>query len=280
MKNIMSIIALLLTFVMLATSLVSCLDFTGSQDNGTTSAETTPVATTPAETTPVATTPAETTPVETIPAETTPAETTPAETTPAETTPPEEITTPEETTTPQETTTPEEPEVDTPVELDKNCDHFFATRKVLVQVTTTTDGKIANVCEKCGGWQEETLAAVKSLIILAICNSFSDDAMEYLAIIAKAAGIEEIVLGNLYIGGCSLATHYDNANANKANYTYRKNTGDGWVSTPNTVFETALADEEWTIITMQQVSQNSGMGNTIEAPTPDFPYLSSLITTV
>ena len=282
MKKIISLIALILTIVMLASSFTACLSNLGFPGQETTPAETTPATTTPAGTTPEGTTPDATTPDVTTPEVTTPEVTTPEVTTPEETTP--DVTTPEETTpeetTPEETTTPDEPAPDTPVELDKNCDHFFATRKVLVQVTTTTDGKIANVCEKCGGWQEEILPAVKSLKILAIGNSFSDDAMEYLAIIAKAAGIEEIVLGNLYIGGCSLAKHYDNANANIPNYIYRKNTGDGWVSTSNTTVETALADEEWTIITMQQVSQNSGMGNTIEGSTPDFPYLSSLITTV
>ena len=281
MKRTTSLVAFLLVLVMLMSSFVACLP---NNDAGTetTPAETTPAQTTPAETTTNDdTTPAETTTVDETPAETTTEDTTTTEQAPTETTTGE----PAETTTeaPEETTTestPIEPEPDEPVELDKNCNHFFATRKILVQVTTTTDGEIANVCEKCGGWQTEILPAVKSLKVLAIGNSFSDDAMEYLAIIAKAAGIEEIVLGNLYIGGCSLATHYNNANANNAVYTYRKNTGDGWVSTANTAFETALADEEWTIITMQQVSQNSGMGNTIEGSTPDFPYLSSLITTV
>ena len=271
MKKITSFIALVLATVML----LSACNINLNANDSTTPAETTPTATTPAETTPEVTIPEATTPEATTPEATTPEATTPEATTPEATTP--EATTPEATT--PEVTTPEVI-LPTPVPLDPNCAHFFATRIVLTQVTTACDGEIANVCEKCGGWQKETLEAVKSLKILAIGNSFSDDAMEYLAIIAKAAGIEEIVLGNLYIGGCSMATHYDNSNSNKANYTYRKNTGDGWVSTPNTTIETALADEEWTIITMQQVSQNSGLGHTIEGSAPDFPYLSSLITTI
>jgi hypothetical protein len=294
MQKRTSFIALLMTLVMLAGCFTACLPGNGTQNGGTTPVETTPQATTPEATTPEATTPEQTipeettpevpeitTPEETTPEETTPEETTPEETTPEETTP--EVTTPEETTpeeTTPEVTTPEEPDPNASVPLDKNCTHLFTTRKVLVQVTTTTDGKVANICEKCGGWQEETLEAVKSLKVLAIGNSFSDDGMEYLAMIAKAAGIEEIILGNLYIGGCSLATHYDNANTNSARYAYRKNTGDGWVTTSNTAIETALADEEWTIITFQQVSQNSGLPHTIEGSNPDFPYLSSLISTI
>ena len=169
-----------------------------------------------------------------------------------------------------------------PVALKSGCKHLFTRRKVVEQVTTEADGKIYNICEKCNGWQEETIAAVKSIKVLAIGNSFSDDAMEYLAIIAKAAGVEEVILGNLYIGGCSLQTHYENANHNKANYTYRKNIGDGngWVSTSGVSIEAALADEEWSIITMQQVSQNSGLGDTIEGPVLDNQYLSRLITSV
>ena len=45
------------------------------------------------------------------------------------------------------------------------------------------------------------------LRILAIGNSFSTDSMQYLYQIAKNAGVEEIVLGNLYYGGCSLDEH-------------------------------------------------------------------------
>ena len=43
--------------------------------------------------------------------------------------------------------------------------------------------------------------------ILAIGNSFSTDCMQYLYDIARSGGVEEIVLGNLYYGGCSLAQH-------------------------------------------------------------------------
>ena len=291
MKRMTSLVALVLATVLLLSACNINLNPNGNTTPAETTPTTTPEATTPEATTPEVTTPEVTTPEVTTPEVTTPEVTTPEVTTPEVTTP--EVTTPEittpEVTTPEittpevttpEVTTPDQPTVEEPVPLDPNCQHFYATRIVLTQVTTTQDGEIANVCEKCGGWQKETLAAVKSLKVLAIGNSFSDDAMAYLAIIAKAAGIEEIVLGNLYIGGCSMATHYDNANVNHPNYTYRKNTGDGWVNTPNTSIETALADEEWTIITMQQVSQNSGLGHTIEGSSPNFPYLSSLITTI
>ncbi len=52
--------------------------------------------------------------------------------------------------------------------------------------------------------------------ILAIGNSFSQDATRYLQDIAASAG-EELFVRNLYIGGCSLEMHSkniaENANA-------------------------------------------------------------------
>ena len=99
------------------------------------------------------------------------------------------------------------------------CVHTY-TVKVVTQVTTSADGKIEKTCTKCGEKVEETLPAVKALKVLAIGNSFSVDAMEHLAVVAKAAGIEEIILGNLYIGGCSIDTHVGNANTGAKAYTY------------------------------------------------------------
>ena len=99
-------------------------------------------------------TPEETEPEEITPEVTTPEVTTPEDTTPEETTP--------EATTPEETTTEEKPP-----QLEPACKHVFTSRIVLEQVTTKADGKIANVCGNCGGWQEEILPAVKSIKILA-----------------------------------------------------------------------------------------------------------------
>ena len=64
----------------------------------------------------------------------------------------------------------------------------------------------------------------KSIKVLAIGNSFSVDAMEYLYGMLEDVGYEEIVLGNLYIGGCTLETHASNFTADKGAYTYYLNT--------------------------------------------------------
>src|SRR5690554_4668636 len=58
--------------------------------------------------------------------------------------------------------------------------------------------------------------------ILAIGNSFSQDAIEtYLHELAEAEGIS-VIIGNLYIGGASLELHWKNASNNTAAYDYRK----------------------------------------------------------
>lgn len=101
-----------------------------------------------------------------------------------------------------------------------------------------------------------------SLKVLAIGNSFSVDGMEYLWNICDDQGIETIVLGNLYIGGCTLDTHWNNI-SNKTNaYTYYKNTTGKWVSTASVSVQTAIADEEWDVITIQQASGSSGRPTT------------------
>ena len=102
-----------------------------------------------------------------------------------------------------------------------------------------------------------------SIKVLAIGNSFSHDAMyNHLYKVLKSAGYEEIVLGNLYIGGCSLDTHWTNMNNNKGSYKYYKNSNGTWKTTESYKISTALAEEEWDYITIQQVSGSSGLPGT------------------
>ncbi len=98
-----------------------------------------------------------------------------------------------------------------------------------------------------------------SLKILAIGNSFSTDAMQYLAQISKDLGVEEIVLGNLYIGGCSIDTHYSHARAGDGAYTYYKTTDGSWSNKKNATLLSGIKDEEWDVITLQQTSKTCGL---------------------
>lgn len=107
--------------------------------------------------------------------------------------------------------------------------------------------------------------------ILAVGNSFSDDGVEYFDELAQAAGIK-LIIGNLYIGGCSLERHWNNVRNELPAYDYRKNVEGHQTNTPKTTLQEALQDEEWDYITVQQVSQNSGLYDTY------YPYIDSLLT--
>ncbi|WP_286847138.1 DUF4886 domain-containing protein [Proteiniphilum sp. UBA5463] len=62
----------------------------------------------------------------------------------------------------------------------------------------------------------------KQIKLLAIGNSFSDDAIEhYLPGLVEANG-DTIIIGNMYIAGCSLEKHYNNTVNNSPDYSYRK----------------------------------------------------------
>ena len=100
------------------------------------------------------------------------------------------------------------------------------------------------------------------LRILTIGNSFSDDTMQYVYQIAKDLGIEKISLGNLYIGGCSLATHAANAAAGKAAYEYRTNTSGTWSTVKEYKMSDAIKSQDWDFISLQQASGSSGIEST------------------
>jgi len=102
----------------------------------------------------------------------------------------------------------------------------------------------------------------KSLKILAVGNSFSVDGMEYLYNIAKNAGIEEVILGNLYVAGCDLNSHYGYCMRDEAAYTYYKNTSGEWTQVKNYKMSTAMAEEKWDFVSLQQSSKTSGLVET------------------
>lgn len=112
---------------------------------------------------------------------------------------------------------------------------------------------------------------MKSLKVLAIGNSFSVDAMQWLYNIADDCGVEEILLGNAYIGGAPLNLHWDNAENNLPAYTYYKNTYNEWIEQNHETILNIIKDEDWDIITLQQRSAFSGITHTYE------PYLTNLI---
>ena len=116
-------------------------------------------------------------------------------------------------------------------------------------------------------WEDD-----ECLKILTIGNSFSDDSMEYVAEIAKDLGVKNIKLGNLYIGGCSLSKHYNNAIKDLKSYEYRTNQGNYWINKKGVSISEAIESENWDYISIQQNSGDSGISSSYS------PYLEDLIT--
>ncbi|MBL1410576.1 DUF4886 domain-containing protein [Sphingobacterium faecale] len=117
-----------------------------------------------------------------------------------------------------------------------------------------------------------------TLKILAIGNSFSEDAIEnYLYDLAKTNN-KKMIIGNLYIGGAPLKLHVENAKTDKASYSYRKTNIDGTKSsTKSTSIAQALKDEDWDYISLQQASPYSGKHTIIMESLPALvAYVNSL----
>ena len=139
--------------------------------------------------------------------------------------------------------------------------------KVTVQKpTSTTKQPSKNVVTVTTGWDTEEVTTTtrdktsgKAIKILAVGNSFSVDAMQnHLYPMLESAGYTDITLGNLYIGGCSLDTHYSNLKNGTAAYTYYQNTDDEWKKMDGVAAGTAFASYKWDVVTIQQVSSDSG----------------------
>lgn len=121
-------------------------------------------------------------------------------------------------------------------------------------------------------------AQEKVLKVLAIGNSFSEDGIEnYLYDLAKADG-QQVIIGNMYIGGAPIELHVKNAKEDKATYSYRKVGLDGKkVTTKDVSISQAIADEEWDYISLQQASPFSGQYDVIMKDLPELiSYVKSL----
>ena len=100
------------------------------------------------------------------------------------------------------------------------------------------------------------------LKVLAIGNSFSQDATAMLENLG-----EGLYVRNLYIGGCSLMTHAKNAVSGERAYDYEMLGSRIY----KTTIKEALMQREWDVITLQQVSGDSGIEETF------YPYITELI---
>lgn len=102
--------------------------------------------------------------------------------------------------------------------------------------------------------------------ILSIGNSFSEDAHRWLHDIAISNDYELDTV-NLFIGGCSLETHWKNLGSKDPLYAMQ---GNGGLFIKNTTIRQALESEKYDVITLQQVSGLSGKFETY------MPYINQI----
>ena len=103
-----------------------------------------------------------------------------------------------------------------------------------------------------------------TLRVLAIGNSFSEDAVEqYLWELGKEAGVH-FIIGNAYRGGWSLIGHWNDARSKAVDTEYRKVTDGKRVNRGKYKLREIITDEPWDVITLQQVSQDAGRPESYE----------------
>ena len=121
-------------------------------------------------------------------------------------------------------------------------------------------------------------AAGKQIRVLAIGNSFSQDAVEqYLSELLMEAGYDPIV-ANCYIGGCTLKRHWENESstddAKRSSNSYRKLVRGVKTKTDKVSIEYILRDEPWDYVIFQQ---GAGLYGIVDS---HYPYLDNFLTYV
>lgn len=102
--------------------------------------------------------------------------------------------------------------------------------------------------------------------VLAIGNSFSQDATRYLHQIARKGQVPMEVT-NLYIGGCPLERHFRNMMADSRAYTLQYN---GMSTGFSVSIKEALLNRSWDVVIVQQVSGQSFKEESY------YPYINEL----
>lgn len=108
----------------------------------------------------------------------------------------------------------------------------------------------------------EEMMVNNRLYILAIGNSFTEDAMTYLYDVVSSTGIKNICLGYLYRGGAPLHTHVNNLLEDVPYEFFRINQNGTWKEKNVLTTKQALDFWDWDIISLQQSSGESGLKKT------------------
>lgn len=111
----------------------------------------------------------------------------------------------------------------------------------------------------------------KTLKILALGNSFTEDGTAYLPSLVQNAGIKNVTIAKMVIGGTSLLSHHTHALKDDSVYSFSISKEGSFKSQGKKRFSDCLSFETWDYVILQQVSQHSGLYRTYQ------PYLNNLI---
>lgn len=108
---------------------------------------------------------------------------------------------------------------------------------------------------------------MKTIQVLSIGNSYSQDAQRYLHDLARSEGVAMETV-NLYIGGCSLERHFRNLVGDRKEYMLQINghAAEGFSVTITEV----LTARNWDVVTLQQASPQSYVEDSY------YPYINEL----
>ncbi|MBQ8814265.1 MAG: DUF4886 domain-containing protein [Lachnospiraceae bacterium] len=108
---------------------------------------------------------------------------------------------------------------------------------------------------------------MKTIHVLSIGNSYSQDAQRYLHDLARSEGVAMETV-NLYIGGCPLERHFRNLVGDREEYTLQVNghAAEGFMIG----ITEALTARAWDVVTLQQASHFSYREDTY------YPYINEL----
>jgi hypothetical protein len=115
--------------------------------------------------------------------------------------------------------------------------------------------------------RNQTNEPTQATHVLAIGNSFSEDATRYLHGIAEADGVG-LEVTNLFIGGCSLERHCRNMQTDERAYVLQQNGRDTGICVS---LRETLQGRQWDVVTIQQVSHLSFNQDTY------YPYITALV---
>ena len=108
--------------------------------------------------------------------------------------------------------------------------------------------------------QSTQVLSDKTLRILAVGNSFTNDTMEYVAQIAHSAGYN-VTVGVLWESGASMEEHVNYIGRNSPVYKYEKfssSSNYNGVERSGVAPNTAFSDEKWDLVFLQQISYLNG----------------------